>query len=83
MAILITGGAGFIGRTLARHFVAAGRDVLAFDMAPPEAATSADWPAGVGYVSGDIRDPATVRAAVERSGGQDPIVHLASMLTAG
>ena len=83
VAILITGGAGFIGRALARHFVAAGRDVLAFDLAPPEAAAGADWPAGVGYVSGDIRDPATVRAAVERSGEQDPIVHLAGMLTAG
>ena len=83
MAILITGGAGFIGRALARHFVAAGRDVLAFDVAAPLAAAGADSPAGVSYVSGDIRDAAAVRAAVERSGGEDPIVHLAGMLTAG
>ena len=83
MAILITGGAGFIGRALARHFVAEGRDVLAFDVAEPELAAGTDWPAGVSYVSGDIRDVATVRAAVERSGRQDPIVHLAGMLTAG
>jgi nucleoside-diphosphate-sugar epimerase len=83
VAILITGGAGFIGRALARHFVAAGRDVLAFDVAAPLAAAGADSPAGVSYVSGDIRDAATVRAAVERSGGEDPIVHLAGMLTAG
>ena len=57
--------------------------MLAFDVAEPELAAGTDWPAGVSYVSGDIRDAATVRAAVERSGRQDPIVHLAGMLTAG
>lgn len=83
MAILITGGAGFIGRALARHFAAAGREVLAFDAAPPATAAGAGWPAGVNYVRGDIRDRAAVRAAVERSGAHDPIVHLAGLLTAG
>lgn len=83
MAILITGGAGFIGRALARHFAAAGREVLAFDAAPPATAAGAGWPAGVSYVRGDIRDRAAVRAAVERSGAHDPIVHLAGLLTAG
>ena len=83
MAILITGGAGFIGRALARHFVAEGREVLAFDVTAPEAVAGADWPAAVSYASGDIRDAAAVRAAVERSGEQDPIVHLAGLLTAG
>ena len=83
MAILITGGAGFIGRALARHFVAEGHEVLAFDVAAPEVTAGVDWPGGVEYVSGDIRDAATVRAAVESSGREDPIVHLAGMLTAG
>ncbi len=83
MAILITGGAGFIGRALARHFAANGREVLAFDAADPEAAAGAGWPAGVEYVSGDVRDRAAVRSAVERSGEQDPIIHLAGLLTAG
>jgi nucleoside-diphosphate-sugar epimerase len=32
MAVLITGGAGFIGKTLAREIAAAGRDVLAVDI---------------------------------------------------
>ena len=83
VAILITGGAGFIGRALARHFVSEGRAVAGFDLAAPQADAGVHWPADMRFTSGDIRDAAAVRAAVAASGSDDPIVHLAGLLTAG
>ena len=84
VAILITGGAGFIGRALASRFVSEGRGVAGFDLAEPRAAAGgADWPAGMAFLTGDIRDAGAVRAAVASSGDEDPIVHLAGLLTAG
>lgn len=83
VAILITGGAGFIGRALACHFVSEGRAVVGFDLAEPQADDGARWPEGMRFISGDIRDAEAVRAAVAASGSDDPIVHLAGLLTAG
>ena len=83
VAILITGGAGFIGRALAGRFVSEGHAVVGFDLAEPQPAPGARWPDGMRFISGDIRDAAAVRAAVAASGGDDPIVHLAGLLTAG
>ena len=83
VAVLITGGAGFIGRALAGRFVSKGRDVAGFDLAAPQAVGGAHWPAGMRFLTGDIRDAAAVRAAVAASGDHDPIVHLAGLLTAG
>ena len=83
VAILITGGAGFIGRALACHFVSVGRAVVGFDLTEPRAAAGARWPEGMRSISGDIRAAGAVRAAVAASGDDDPIVHLAGLLTAG
>ena len=84
VAILITGGAGFIGRALASRFVSEGREVAGFDVAePPAVARGARWPARMRFLTGDIRDAAAVREAVAASGDDDPIVHLAGLLTAG
>ena len=83
VAILITGGAGFIGRALACHFVSEGRAVVGFDLTEPRAAAGARWPEGMRFISGDIRAAGAVRAAVAASGDDDPIVHLAGLLTAG
>ena len=83
VAILITGGAGFIGRALACRFVADGRAVVGFDLAQPQAAAGARWPDGMRFISADVRDAGAVREAVAASGGNDPIVHLAGLLTAG
>ena len=82
VAILITGGAGFIGRALACRFVAEGRTVVGFDLAEPRAAAGARWPHGMRFISGDVRDAGAVREAVAAGGG-DPVVHLAGLLTAG
>ena len=83
VAILITGGAGFIGRVLACHFVSEGHAVVGFDLTEPRAAAGARWPEGMRFISGDIRAAGAVRAAVAASGDDDPIVHLAGLLTAG
>jgi UDP-glucose 4-epimerase len=68
--VLVTGGAGFIGRRVVRALLAAGHDV-----------TSADRHAfpddRVRSVVGDLCEPGTVAAAV--SPGLDVIIHLAAV----
>jgi nucleoside-diphosphate-sugar epimerase len=71
--VLITGGAGFLGINLARHLLAKGYAVRSFDIA------AFDYPerSVVECVTGDIRDKAAVRKAIE---GVDIIVHTAAAL---
>ena len=83
MAVLITGGAGFIGAALAERFLGQGHEVLAFDASEPREAVTRRWGGRVEFVKGDIRDRKLIAGLVERSGTKDPIVHLAAMLTAG
>lgn len=80
--ILITGGAGFIGSRLAIALAARHR-VRIFDNFTPQAHPSqaatriALARAGVGVITGDIRDPAAVDAAID-STRPDVILHLAA-----
>ncbi|HXG40807.1 MAG TPA: NAD(P)-dependent oxidoreductase, partial [Candidatus Limnocylindrales bacterium] len=68
--ILVTGGAGTLGRAVAPLLVARGLAVRAIDVQPID-----DPPAGVEVVRCDIRD----RAAVERvTQGGDAVVHTAA-----
>ncbi len=71
--VLVTGATGFIGRRLAARLVAAGIPtralVLPGDPVPPA------WGSGVGVVTGDIRDPDAVAAAVA---GCHTVFHLAA-----
>jgi nucleoside-diphosphate-sugar epimerase len=83
VAVLITGGAGFIGAALAERFLGQGYGVLAFDAVDPREAVTRRWAGKVDFVKGDIRDRKLIASLVERSGRKDPIVHLAGMLTAG
>lgn len=83
MAVLITGGAGFIGAATAEIFADAGYEVVAFDRAlPTENARLRVEGRGVRYVFGDMRERGVVRALV-RETGSDPIIHLAGILTGG
>ena len=68
---LITGGAGYLGRELARDLAARGYPVRVFDVRAP------DVPEGVEVVVGDIRDRAAVRAACEEV---DTIFHSAALI---
>src|SRR5215469_16880396 len=68
--VLVTGGAGFIGRRLVRALMAAGHEVTVVDLRP--------FPGdGVEMVTGDIRDDAVLARAVWP--GTDTIIHLAAI----
>ncbi len=71
MRILITGGAGFIGRHLARHLKER-HQVTAFDLREQELK-------GILHIKGDVRDAELVRAVCQ---GHDAIIHLAAQVSA-
>ncbi|MGE0870179.1 MAG: NAD-dependent epimerase/dehydratase family protein [Kofleriaceae bacterium] len=82
---LITGGAGFIGSHLARELLARGYEVRALDSLVSqvhgiERHRPAYLPADVELVLGDVREPDTVRAALD---GIDVVVHLAARVGVG
>jgi len=73
--VLITGGAGFIGRHLADHLVRRGDvTVTVLDNESVGDRTNLDLE-HVRFVAGDLRDGEDVRSALE---GQDAVVHLAA-----
>jgi len=69
--VLVTGGAGFIGRHLVAHLVAAGHDVRCLDRSAS--------PADVASYPGDVRDPELVDRAVA---GVHTLYHLAAWVGA-
>ena len=73
-AILVTGGAGFVGATLVRRLVASGYQVRVLDnLSTGDAAHLAG--VGAELVKGDIRDAAALGDALE---GMGAIMHLAA-----
>ncbi len=75
MRVLVTGGSGFIGRSLVASLVEKGHQVEVLDRRHPSE-TGAEVP-GVVATVGDIRDPAAVRTAL--GAGTDAVVHLAAI----
>ena len=67
---LVTGGLGFVGSHLVEHLIARGAEVTVLDVSPP----AHPLPAGAGYRSVDLRDPASCRAALVPV---DVVFHLA------
>jgi dTDP-L-rhamnose 4-epimerase len=82
--ILITGGAGFIGSHLADELLAHGWQLRALDNLTPQVhergARPAYLDADVDLVVGDVRDPGSVRRALD---GVDGVVHLAARVGVG
>lgn len=82
--VLITGGAGFIGRVLAGQLQARGDRVRVLDSLIPQVHGSGGRPAGLGadvdFMAGDICDPDAVARAVA---GVDKVVHLAAEVGVG
>jgi nucleoside-diphosphate-sugar epimerase len=72
--ILVTGGTGFIGRSLVNGLVAAGARVRSLDNDSRGAAAKLGARDGVELVTGDVRDAGVVREAVR---GIDTVCHLA------
>ena len=74
MRVLVTGGAGFLGLHTARGFADRGYDLRLLDIAPLDLN---EYPSGVEYVQGDVRDRKVLERAVE---GADAIIHAAAAL---
>jgi dTDP-L-rhamnose 4-epimerase len=79
MRVLLTGGAGFIGRHVHDQLVAEGHDVLVFDSFRPDVHAKRPEPRP-GLIVGDVRDPGAVAAAAD---GVDTVVHLAAKVGLG
>src|SRR5690242_5513234 len=77
MRVLVTGGAGFIGRAVVRAALAAGHDVRVLDRAAPPPAREQD---GVERVRGDVTDRATIERALR---GIDAVSHQAAKVGLG
>ena len=75
--VLITGGAGFIGRHCAREFLDAGWEVRLFDCVPIEEEDPL-VKSGCSVQNGDVRDEQAVELAMEDC---DAIVHLAAVVS--
>lgn len=83
MRVLVTGGAGFIGRRIVEALGDAGHEVRVLDALLPHAHPTGEppaLPAGVEFVQGDLRDPETVAAALR---GVDVVSHQAAMVGRG
>lgn len=77
-AILVTGGAGFIGSTLCRTFLEAGRRVVVFDnLSFGKRAHLSEHPS-LQFVEGDLRDAPAVRRLIEEHAPQ-VVCHLAAL----
>jgi dTDP-L-rhamnose 4-epimerase len=77
--VLLTGGAGFIGRHVHHQLVAEGHEVVVLDSFRPDVHAHKPTPRP-GLIVGDVRDGATVAAALE---GIDTVIHLAAKVGLG
>ena len=82
MAVLVTGGAGYIGRWLALELERSGQGVVAGELADPPRGMPHALPPSVEFVRGDTTDAEAMRALVARQ-PLDAIVHLAGIVTMG
>ena len=84
MAILLTGGTGFVGLNIVEALLRAGRDVVVLDTGPVPPAAEAEFAALPGrlcHVAGDVRDPASFERAFAAA-PIDALIHAAAV-TAG
>jgi NAD(P)-dependent dehydrogenase (short-subunit alcohol dehydrogenase family) len=76
--VIVTGGAGYIGRAICQAFLSEGANVVACGRRVPEVAITADGKEAL-FVAADIRDPeqsqAVIDAAVAEFGGVDVLVN--------
>ncbi|MCC6175849.1 MAG: NAD(P)-dependent oxidoreductase [Chloroflexi bacterium] len=80
MAILITGGAGYIGRFLANELVRQGHEVVAVDVQAPPPGLPPELPAGVTFLAGDVTDRAAMFELAQRQ-PFSAVIHLAGLVT--
>jgi UDP-glucose 4-epimerase len=80
MKILVTGGAGYIGSTVAAQLVAGGHQVTVFDNLSSGHANAV--PAAAEFVLGDILDRAAL-GRVLAGAGFEAVIHFAAFIEAG
>lgn len=80
MRIVLTGGAGFIGRHVHRALLADGHDVVVLDSLRPDVHGPDARPTIDGLVVGDVRDADVLDRVLP---GADAIVHLAAKVGVG
>ena len=76
--VLISGGAGFIGRSLTRQALSAGHHIRIIDSLSPQVhgpEPAFEPPAGTEFVHGDVTERTDWRRALD---GIDTVVHLAA-----
>ena len=82
--VLITGGAGFIGRRVTAELLARGNEVRILDVMLPQVHGSADRPDGLAadaeLIVADVRDGDSVKRALN---GVDSVIHLAAEVGVG
>jgi nucleoside-diphosphate-sugar epimerase len=80
-AVLVTGGAGFVGAHLSRTLLLRGRDVVVYDMAPsvPEFVAAGATDGTLTHLRSDVTDPAQLVEAMLGHGVTD-VVHVAALL---
>ena len=80
MKILITGGAGYIGGTVARLLAAGGDEITIFDNFCHSKRSAV--PEGLPLVEGDLADRALIEATLAK-GKFDAVMHFAALIEAG
>ncbi len=80
MNALITGGAGYIGGTVAQLLLAAGHRVVVYDNLSHSQRLSV--PAGSAFIEGEVGDRTKLEAAL-RSHQIDAVLHFAALIEAG
>src|SRR5262245_52204662 len=79
LAVLITGGAGYVGRWLARELAGRGQAVVALDLRPPDESPP-PLPPGARFALLDVTDRDGLLAELDRQ-PVAAIVHLAGLVT--
>jgi dTDP-L-rhamnose 4-epimerase len=82
MRVLVTGGAGFIGRHVVRAIAESGQQVRVLDALLPgvHSGQSPEFPPDVEFILGDVADPSVIEAALH---GIDVVCHQAAMVGRG
>ncbi|MEU8759624.1 NAD-dependent epimerase/dehydratase family protein [Streptomyces sp. NPDC048659] len=80
MRVLVTGGAGFIGSHIVGALRRAGHEPVVLDALLPSAHPVAPEPPDAEFLHADVRDAASVRAALR---GADAVCHQAAMVGLG
>lgn len=79
MAVLVTGGHGFVGAWVTRQLAESGEDVLVYDNAPPPDRILDGVSGRIQHVRGDVLDYPRLESAI-RSEGITGIVHAAALV---